>query len=539
MKYVRSILNWIENRVQFNDSVVPVLTHPIPAATAGKKGWWYVFGSVTMTCLMLQIVTGICLAMVYEPTAVGAYASLEYLNYEAPFGWLMRAIHYWSATAMVVMMFVHMTQVFLMGAHKYPRELTWVAGVGLLVMTLGLAFTGQVLRFDGDSFWGIGVGVSAASRAPLIGPWIADLIMGGEFIGGDTLSRFFALHVFVLPALLFVILAFHLYMVMKRGISEPPHPDKPVDVTTYDEEYEKILEKGVPFVPHALYRDGIACAVTVLVVVALSVGFGPKGPGEVADPTLIASEPRPDWEFLPVYALVSLAPPAMESLLMLGLPVVGIVGLLLIPFISGAGHRSPRRRPIAVLVTTVTYVSLLVLGWYGWTAPWSPQMDAWSGEAVPVGIVKGLTPLEMHGAVTFQIKACRNCHALEGIGGKRGPDLTEVGRRMNYDALVRQVVQGGGNMPAYAEKLNRAEIEALVAFLVHLRPEGAAPARNPAAPAVKSNEPTKDSDSVSRRDLNGREPNDGGSVGQSPPSPTAFRNVPTTVARTTVVSRQP
>ncbi|UUO06955.1 cytochrome b N-terminal domain-containing protein [Blastopirellula sp. J2-11] len=483
MKTIKQVWDWLEHRLELRDSIWPVMRHPVPAALAKPIGWMYVFGSMTLTLLMLQIVTGVCLAMIYQPTAADAYASLEYLNYEAPFGWLLRAIHYWSATGMVVMLMVHMTQVFLMGAFKYPRELTWLVGVGLLTTTLVLAFTGQVLRYDGDSYWGVSVAVSAAGRVPLAGPSIVHLILGGEYIGSETLSRFFTLHVFILPGLLIGLLVVHLYLVVKRGISEPPTPGEPVDKATYDEEYEKLLEKGIPFFPHALYRDGVACAMAVLIVVGLAVIFGPKGPGEIPDPTLIHAEPRPDWYFLPVFAMAALSPPSMETFLMLGLPVIGILALAAVPFVAGSGERSARRRPVAVLVVLVTFVTLMVLGWYGATSPWSPDMEAWSSTPVPDGIVEKLTPLELQGAVVFQNKCCRNCHALEGAGGKRGPDLTEVGIRMNPEAMVRQVVQGGGNMPAYAQQMNSAEVTALVAFLVKLRPAGIPPAAVPSAAA--------------------------------------------------------
>ncbi|MFI4876849.1 MAG: cytochrome b N-terminal domain-containing protein [Blastopirellula sp. JB062] len=491
MKTIKQIWDWLEHRLELRDSLWPVMRHPVPAALAKPVGWWYVFGSMTLTLLMLQIVTGVCLAMVYQPTAADAYASLEYLNYEAPFGWLLRAIHYWSATGMVVMLLVHMTQVFLMGAFKYPRELTWLVGVGLLAVTLVLAFTGQVLRFDGDSYWGVSVATAAAGRVPFAGPAIVHFILGGEYIGSETLSRFFTLHVFILPGLLIGLLVVHLYLVVKRGISEPPVADEPVDKATYDEKYEQLLEKGIPFFPHALYRDGVACAIAVLVVVGLAVIFGPKGPGEIPDPTLIHAEPRPDWYFLPVFAMAALSPPSMETALMLGLPVIGILALAAVPFVAGVGERSARRRPVAVLTVLFTFVTLMILGWYGATSPWSPDMQAWSGAPVPDNIVEKLSPLELQGAVVFQNKCCRNCHALEGSGGKRGPDLTHIGTRMNPEAMVRQVVQGGGNMPAYAQQMNSAEVTALVAFLVKLRPEGVPPAAVPSAAALsRASHPT-------------------------------------------------
>lgn len=472
---VFATLNWLESRLELRQSVLPIMRHPVPAEVAQRKGWWYVFGSVTMTFFMLQVVTGVCLALVYEPTAEAAYESLQTLNYVAPFGWLMRAIHYWSATGMIVMLIVHMTQVFLMGAFKYPRELTWLFGVGLLLLTLGLAFSGQVLRFDADSYWGVSVAAATAGRIPWAGPSMVHFILGGEIIGTSTLGRFFALHVLILPALMVVLLVGHIYLVIKRGISEPPQPGQPVDPATYDAKYEDVLEHGVPFFPDAFYRDGVACAVAVLVVIGLAVALGPKGPSAFPDPTIIQAEPRPDWYFLPLFAIAALSPAFMENFLMLGMPVIGVLVLLAIPFIAGTGERSASRRPVAVLAVAVLFMSLTIFGWYGHLSPWSPQMDAWSGEPIPVRIVKQLKPLELQGAVVLQNKACRNCHALDGAGGQRGPDLSDVARRLNHDAIVRQIVQGGGNMPAYGQRLSRAEMEAVVAFLRAIRPANLAP----------------------------------------------------------------
>ena len=141
-----TLVNWFDSRLELQKTVMPMLEHPIPKAAAGPKGWWYVFGSASMTLLFLQIATGICLALVYVPSAAEAYGSLEYLNYKQPFGWFLRSVHYWAGSGMVVMVAVHMTQVYLHGAYKYPRELTWLFGVFLLLLTLGMAFTGQVLR---------------------------------------------------------------------------------------------------------------------------------------------------------------------------------------------------------------------------------------------------------------------------------------------------------------------------------------------------------------------------------------------------------
>src|SRR5208283_5572510 len=174
---------------------------------------------------------------VYTPAADRAWDSLIYLNYQQPLGWYLRALHGWGSNFMVALMFIHLIQVFLFGAYKFPRELTWVAGCVLLLCTLGMAFTGQVLRFDQDAYWGLGISASIASRVPVIGPWTVNLMLGGPIIAGATLSRFFALHVFVIPGLLIAFVGLHLLMVLKLGINEWPMPGRVVRRATYMQEY--------------------------------------------------------------------------------------------------------------------------------------------------------------------------------------------------------------------------------------------------------------------------------------------------------------
>src|SRR5271154_655189 len=195
----KDMFNWLDARLSFRQYALPVLRHPIPRGAAGPMGWWYVFGSASMTLLMIQIVTGIGLALVYVPSADKAYESLLYLNERQPLGGLLRAMHYYAGSGMVVMVLAHMTQVFLHGAYKFPRELTWVMGVFLLLCTLGMFFSGQILRWDPDAYWGLAVAGSMAGRVPVLGPEVVRLVLGGPVIGGDALSRFFTLHVFVIP----------------------------------------------------------------------------------------------------------------------------------------------------------------------------------------------------------------------------------------------------------------------------------------------------------------------------------------------------
>jgi ubiquinol-cytochrome c reductase cytochrome b subunit len=336
-------------------------------------------------------------------------------------------------------------------------------------------FSGQILRWDPDAYWGLGVAGSMAGRVPVLGPWLVEFLLGGPIIGGSGLSRFFTLHVFVIPALLLTFLAIHLWLVIKKGISAPPVPGAPVDPKTYGAEYEKELKSGVPFVGEAMLKDIFFSALAVTVVVVLAAVLGPKGPTGPPDPTLEGANPRPEWPFLWLFGLLSLSPAGAETFIMLVFPLLLILALFLVPFVSNRGERAPSRRPLAVLSVIVIVTVLVTLTYQGATAPWSPQMSAWSGEPIPEDMVRQGTPRQLQGMVVFQNKDCRNCHALEGSGGKRGPDLTLVGRRLTSDQLIDQVsngTPGGGNMPAYGSQISPAEMTALVDFLSSLRPPG-------------------------------------------------------------------
>jgi ubiquinol-cytochrome c reductase cytochrome b subunit len=474
---------WFDSRLQLAAPIRDAAEHPVPRNTAS---WWYVFGSAALVVFALQFATGILLALVYVPSAGEAWSSLQALNHEVALGWYIRALHGWGSNFMVAIVLIHMMQVFLFGAYKYPRELTWIVGVFLLLMTLGMAFTGQVLRFDQDAYWGLGIGASIASRTPVLGPAVVKLMLGGPIIAGATLSRFFALHVFVIPGLLIGFVALHVLMVLKLGINEWPMPGRVVRRATYVREYHALTSgpDGAPFFPYAVWKDIFFAAAVLLAVAACAFLFGPFGPTGRPDPTIVQTAPRPDYFFLWLYALLSLLPPSLETPVLLVGPVIGIVALLLLPFLSGEGEKSWRRRPIAVMTVLLIAVTLGTFTRLAEFAPWSPHMDAWSGDPVPGQFLKGSTALERQGALVFQVKQCRNCHSLGKGGGERGPALDDVAVRLTQDQLIRQVIQGGGNMPAYGKNLSPAETTALVAFLVTLHPAGQAAARDFSRDAV-------------------------------------------------------
>jgi ubiquinol-cytochrome c reductase cytochrome b subunit len=487
MRLIQTIGNWFEARVQLVPSIRETIEHPVPRATAS---WFYVFGSAAMTVFAMQIVTGILLALVYAPTAGEAWNSLQVLNHSIPLGWYIRALHGWGSDFMVAIVLLHMAQVFLFGAYKYPRELTWIVGVFLLLMTLGMAFSGQVLRFDQDAFWGIGIGASIASRVPLIGPWTVHLLLGGPIIAGATLSRFFALHVFVIPGLLIAFVGLHVFMVLKLGINEWPMPGRIVRKSTYEKQYHELIKTdGIPFVPDAAYKDIFFSACILIALALVAAYFGPFGPSGRPDPTIIQTAPRPDYFFLWIYALLSLLPPEMETPALLVGPVVAILALLALPFIFGEGEKSWRRRPVAVVSILLIAVALGTFTHLSGYTPWSPVMNAWSEDPVPPALLEHRSALERQGALVFQLKQCHNCHSLGNEGGKRGPALDNVAVIQTEDQMIRQVIQGGGNMPAYGRNLSPPEVTALVAFLKTLHPPAQVPAKVAAEKAIPDNAP--------------------------------------------------
>ena len=466
--------NWLELRLGLIKPLTEEAEHKTPSSNAS---WWYVFGSAATVLLMLQVMTGILLALVYNPSAGSAWGSLQVLDHNVPLGWYLRAIHGWGSNFMIAIVLIHMMQVFLFGAYKFPRELTWIFGVGLLLLTLAMAFTGQVMRFDQDAYWGLGIGAMIVSRVPFVGASLVHLVLGGPIIGAPTLSRFFTLHVFVIPGLLLAAAGVHIWMTLYHGVSEWPMPGRLVRKSTYQREYKELTAKtGIPFVPDAVWKDAVFAAAMILAVMACAFFFGPIGPNGPPDPTIIQTAPKPDFAFLWIYSVLAFLPPSIETPVILVAPVLGIAAMLLLPLFASQGERHWSRRPVAVLMVAVIAVSLGVLTRLGTYTPWSPIMNAWTSDAVPINYLRDRTPLQRQGALVLQDKQCRNCHSLGGAGGLRGPALDAIATRMTEDQIIRQVLQGGGNMPAYGNALNPSETKALVSFLTTLRGHDLAPA---------------------------------------------------------------
>lgn len=460
---MRTVLRWFDERLELGDSLVAVLRHPVPAGLDLRVGWLYVFGSATLAIFVVQIVTGVALAMTYVPAPISAYASLQFITHDAVLGELVRGIHYWGAGAMVVLVLVHMTQVYLFGGHKFPRELNWMSGSLLLLATLAMAFTGQLLRWDQDAYWAVVVAAEQVGRVPFVGDVMAHLVVAGSDVGGATLTRFFATHVFLIPALMFGLIGLHLYLVVKRGISEPPRPGETVDPRTYRRRYAALLEHGIPFYPDAAWRDAVVAFAAVTAVVALALFFGPPALGKPPDPTVILADPRPDWYFLGYFALLALIPPVTETVVIVGLPLLAFAYLFLLPVLRPYGERHWSRRPGAIAVVGIPLVAYVALTIAGVSSPWAPLLA--QNATLPASVTSGLDPAAAHGAQLFVTKGCWSCHEIAGSGGRKGPGLSTIAATLPRARIVQRVLTGGGGMPSYASIISPQDLSDLTAFL--------------------------------------------------------------------------
>jgi ubiquinol-cytochrome c reductase cytochrome b subunit len=284
-------------------------------------------------------------------------------------------------------------------------------------------------------------------------------------VGGATLSRFFAFHVFFIPAIIFAFLGAHLFLVIRNGISEPPKIGDPVNPKTYRKNYHDLLEReGVPFWPDALWRDAVAAVIVIVAVIILAIVVGPPVLGNPPDPANLRVYPRPDWYFLWYFSVLALIPAQAENaIILLGPALVGVM-LILLPLVANKGERHPLRRPWAMAFVLVLVVMIGTFWIIGETSPWSPKFDA---KPLPPALSANTNPQVVTGERLFGERGCQFCHVVaNGVeGGLRGPNLANVGNRLSQAQITTRILNGGNNMPAYSTALKPDEINALVAFL--------------------------------------------------------------------------
>jgi ubiquinol-cytochrome c reductase cytochrome b subunit len=459
MNSLSKLWKWTDDRTGITEITKFAFGHLAPP----ESKWLYVFGSATLFSFILQVITGIALAFMYQPSAENAYESLIYITQHAPLGKLLRGLHFFGASSMILFVGIHMLRIYLMSAYKYPREMSWLTGVVLLLLTVTMGFTGQLLRWDANGVWSVVVGAEQAGRVPFLGRALAHFLLGGETIGATTLSRYYAIHVFLIPALLLGLIGLHLYLILRNGISEPPVAGRKVEKPGYRKWYESMLaEKGVPFWPDAAWRDATFGIIVVTGIFLLALIFGPPEIGTPPDPANINANPRPDWYFMWIFALFALMPPQIESFVIAFSPVVIGIILISLPILQSTGERSPFRRPwkIGIAIILLTVVATF---WYiGSKSPWSPRFDT---KPLSASIVGNVSPSALRGSELFYSKACIYCHTISGEGGRRGPDLSNIGNMLTREQMVIKIVNGGGNMPALGATVAAKDLDALADFL--------------------------------------------------------------------------
>jgi ubiquinol-cytochrome c reductase cytochrome b subunit len=341
--------------------------------------------------------------------------------------------------------------------------MAWVSGVFLLLATIAMGFTGQLLRWDANGVWSTVVAAQMVGRVPLIGKDLAHFMLGGTTIGGQTLSRFYAYHVFVLPAIIFLFVGYHLMLVLHNGISEPPKAGRLVDPKTYRQWYADMLKKkGVPFWPNAAWRDVTFSTAVVVIIILLAIFVGPPQLTKPPDPASIGAAPRPDWYLLWIFAIMALMPRSIESYAMFLGPLLVVVILFILPFISRKGERSPIRRPWAIFGTLCVVVAILSFWAAGKAANWSPDFET---KPLSASVINSSNAEVQEGAHLFYIRGCQFCHRIEGHGGLKGPDLSSIGGTLTVQEMKIRIVNGGKEMPGYGSILSKKELEEIIAFL--------------------------------------------------------------------------
>ena len=456
---MKAVGRWLDERLGLFELTRAFLDRHVP----GNINWFHTLGSATLVLIGVQFITGIVLSMSYVPSPDYAYESVLYID-QTPFGGITRAIHRASAGLLVLLVGLHALRVFIWGAHKYPRELSWVVGALLLFIIIGFAFTGYLLPWDQKAYWATVVGTNIAGSAPFIGGPVIELLRGGEALGAVALSRFYGIHVWVLPASLLLLVGLHLFMVIRQGIAATPRrrplvAPEPGESrrATYEREYAAEKEAGKPFWS-ALYKDAIVGLLVVIGVVAAAIVLGAPLE-EPADPNATAYVPRPEWYFLDLYQLLWYVTGPLEPLLIFLIFTGGALVFLAVPFLDRSRARHPRERPQAMAGVAAVVAGVLIFTYMG----------AVAGPSVPeIPPTEGMTVTDLSGLAVYNDQGCAACHSIRGLGGTSGPDLTRAGARWSRSHIRDYIVMPEDpEMPAFDE-LTDQQLDDLVSYLKSL-----------------------------------------------------------------------
>lgn len=520
---MKGFLDWLDHRVGHRAILHHLLEEKLPAGT----GWWFTLGSVLLFTLSVQILTGILLALFYAPTPDHAWDTVRYITTQVAGGSFLRGLHHWGASIIVVAALIHMIRVVAFGSYRKPRETNWIVGILLLQVILAFGLTGYLLPWDQRAYWATTVTINIAKLTPLAGDMAQAVMRGGDTIGALTLTRWYAVHVLVLPPLLAILTIVHLYLMRRHGISGPI-----------------VEQKGEPkpFYPYQAARD-VTMALLVGALLAALAWKGAPALEPPADPSSSNYIPRPEWYFLGLFQLLKYFPGKLEVIGALVVPGVVMTLLAALPWLDRGRTRRWRDRPVVLTAFVGGLAALVTLTTLGWRdKPATSEGSAWTmqeqagamlitdgtrcarchapdaniaspiqagsihqtenwlaghvvdPEVIAAGVRQppmtnigddkailaalarlrsGPPPVlaaEDRQGVSLFSRYCYTCHSIGGSGGDEGPKLTNIGSKLDAAKIAARIanplsVDPTADMPAFGDKLSATEINALAAWL--------------------------------------------------------------------------
>lgn len=453
-EFLKRLTDSLDRRTGIQTAIRKFLDENIPASS----GWPQAFGSVALFLFLAQAFTGILLALNFAPTPGDAYNSLQYIIGEIVGGRMIHSLHHWGASMMIAVVVLHMTQVFLYGAYKELRQTTWHIGVILLLVTLAFGLTGYLLPWDNRAYWGTVVTTQIAGNTPVFGSYVQRLMGAQNGVGVVTFARFYGMHVLILPALIVLLIGFHISLVRRHGVTPAAMDERP----------------NRKFYPEQAFKD-VAAVFTAVVVLFALAAFASAPLERLADPTDTKYIPRPDWYFLFLFQMLKLFKGSLEPIGSVLLPTAGVVFLFVLPFLDRRKAQLLRKRTMGIAVVILAYA-----GWGALTAmaivSTPKQTPGQLAVLKPAQEWIQLSPEELAGIGYFHQEHCEICHNLSDGEPKPGPNLANEGSRRSAEWLIEHFrnpgrVIPGSNMPPI--RLTDVQLNVLSAFLLRLTPENA------------------------------------------------------------------
>jgi ubiquinol-cytochrome c reductase cytochrome b subunit len=464
---------WLNRRTGLDTLLRTALYEPIP----GGARLAYVFGSALLFIFISQVITGVFLALYYVPSADHAHTTVAYITKAVTAGSFLRSLHAYGASAMVIVLLLHLSQTYIYGAYKGRRELLWLSGCVLFGLVMAMAFTGYLLPWDQKAYFATAVGTNAASEIPWIGESLKRMMRGGTEMGTLTISRFFVAHVFLIPACIFALVASHIFLFRKAGAAGPA-TEKP---------YEP-KQKQELFYPRQVLMD---LSLTALLIIGLGLlcFFVPVQLGPPANPADAQYIPRPEWYYLPIFQWLKYWHGEASLIGVLIIPTVLAVAIIALPFLDRRMERRPWRRPVAMGAYAFVLFALLGLGLrsqYGdkhdpgvaqqlakqkteeeeyTSKPFEPELSSSSLAAANVALAD---PLAAKGKAIFEAQSCNACHGDGGVGTAAAPALVGIGAKFPPDQLAELLKHptakmNTGGMPPV--DLPPDDLRALIAYV--------------------------------------------------------------------------